>query len=118
MGSFAYYLTDGKEIRLYRPLHSRDKYRAGYQGLGGETIAENMASRAVGLVLMILIIVVIAAALFGTVNDSVTDMTNTTHDDYVGATSAGLVSLIPILYWILVIVVIVGAVMGVLKYAG
>lgn len=77
-----------------------------------------MASKAVALVLMILIIVVIAAALFSTVNDSVTDMTNATHDDYVGADSAGLVSLIPLLYWILIVVVIVGAVMGVLKYSG
>ena len=82
------------------------------------SIAENMASKAVGLVLMILIIVVIAAALYPTVGDAVDNMTNESHDDYVGAASAGLVSIIPILYWVLVVVVIIGAVMGVLKFAG
>lgn len=87
-------------------------------GLEVNSIAENMASKAVGLVLMILIIVVIAAALYPTVGDAVDNMTNATHDDYVGAASAGLVAIIPILYWVLVVVVIIGAVMGVLKFAG
>lgn len=70
----------------------------------------------IGLILMIIILVIIAGALFPTVNDSVTDMTNATHDDYVGADSAGLVGLIPLLYWVLVVVVVIGAVMGAIKF--
>lgn len=70
----------------------------------------------IGLILGIIILVIIAGALFPTVNDAVTNMTNTTHDDYVGADSAGLVSLIPLLYWVLVIVVVIGAVMGAIKF--
>ena len=70
----------------------------------------------IGLILMIIILVIIAGALFPTVKNDVDDMTNATHDDYVGADSAGLVGLIPLLYWVLVVVVVIGAVMGAIKF--
>ena len=78
----------------------------------------DIAKGTIGLILGIMILVLIAGALFPTINESVDNMTNSSHDDYVGADSAGLVSLIPLLYWILVIVVVIGAVLVALKTGG
>lgn len=57
----------------------------------------------------IVILVVVAAVLYPLVNDEVTDLTNSTGADYVGDSASGIVSLVPIFYWLMVSLVVIGA---------
>jgi len=69
--------------------------------------ATNKASSIIGIV----ILVIIAAVLFPLVNGQVADLTNESSENYVGDSTAGIVSLVPIFYWLLVALVIIGAAM-------
>ena len=58
----------------------------------------------VGLVVFILV----AAVIYPIIGGQVDNMTNTTHDDYVGADSATLVSMIPLFYWLAILLAVIG----------
>jgi len=57
----------------------------------------------------IVILVVVAAVLFPLVNTQVNDLTNVSSLNYVGSSTAGIVGLIPIFYWLLIALVVIGA---------
>ena len=63
----------------------------------------------VGTLLGIVILVVVASVLFPLVNQQVTDLTDDTSENYVGNSTAPIVSMIPIFYWLLVALVTIGA---------
>lgn len=58
----------------------------------------------INTLVMILVLVLVAAVLFPTINTKVTNLTDdgAGNDNYVGDDAAGIVSLIPVFYWLLV----------------
>lgn len=61
-----------------------------------------------GLLISVVIFVVIAAVLFPMLGDRVDNLTNASHEDYVGADSADIVSMIPLFYWLAVALTVIG----------
>jgi len=57
----------------------------------------------------IVILVVVAAVLFPLINTQIQDLTDNTSANYVGDSAAGIVALVPIFYWLLVALVVIGA---------
>jgi len=57
----------------------------------------------------IVVLVVVAAVLFPLVNTQIQDLTCSTGVNYVGDSAAGIVGLVPIFYWLLVALVVIGA---------
>jgi hypothetical protein len=57
----------------------------------------------------IVILVVIAAVLFPLVNAQVQDLTDVNSTNYVGASTAPIVGLVTIFYWLMVSLVVIGA---------
>ncbi len=73
----------------------------------------------IGVLIGIVILVVVAAVLFPLVNTQVSDLTNVSSDNYVGSSTAPIVSLIPIFYWLMIGLVVIGAaVVGLRSGAG
>jgi amino acid permease len=67
----------------------------------------------IGKLVMILVMVLVAAVLFPTIQTKVTNLTDSTGPNYVGDDASGIVSLIPVFYWLLVgLTVIFAAVAG------
>lgn len=68
----------------------------------------------INVLVMILVLVLVAAVLFPTVNTQVTNLTDdgAGNDNYVGDDAAGIVSLIPIFYWLLVGLTVIFAAVG------
>jgi len=66
----------------------------------------------------IVILVVIAAVLFPLVNSQINDLTCSTGDSYVGSSTAPIVGLVPIFYWLMVSLVVIGAAIVGLKNEG
>lgn len=71
----------------------------------------------VGTLLGIVILVVIAAVLFPLVNGQVADLTNASSENYVGASTEPIVEMVPIFYWLLVALVVIGAAVVALRQA-
>jgi len=69
----------------------------------------------IGTMISIVILVVIGAVLFPLVNDKISDLTNASHEDYVGADTESIVSMIPIFYWLMIALVIIGAAIAVFR---
>jgi hypothetical protein len=69
----------------------------------------------VPMLISVVIAFVIAAALYGLVQGRVDNMTNVSHEDYVGEDAAGLVSMAPLFYWLAVILTLVGVSLIVLR---
>lgn len=63
----------------------------------------------VGALIGIVILVVVAAVMYPLVNTQVTDLTDEESDNYVGASTAPIVSLIPIFYWLMIALTAIGA---------
>ena len=57
----------------------------------------------------IVVLVVVAAVLFPLVNTQIQDLTCSTGANYVGDAASGIVGLVPIFYWLLVALVVIGA---------
>ena len=72
----------------------------------------------VSVLIGIVILVVVAAVLFPLVNTQVSALTNSTNANYVGATTAPIVSLVPVFYWLMVSLVIIGAAIVTLRGEG
>jgi hypothetical protein len=64
------------------------------------------------------IFVLIAAVVYPLVGDRVTDLTNATGEDYVGEDSATLVSMIPLFYWLAILLCVIGVAIVAIKNAG
>lgn len=63
----------------------------------------------VGALIGIVILVVVAAVMYPLVNTQVTDLTDAESPNYVGASTAPIVSLIPIFYWLMIALTAIGA---------
>ena len=72
-------------------------------------------SSVVTLLIGTVIAFVIAAALYPLVGGQVENLTNESHEDYVGDDTAGLVSMAPLFYWLAVILSIISVAIVVLK---
>lgn len=74
----------------------------------------------INVLVMILVLVLVAAVLFPTINSEVTNLTDSGegNDNYVGDDAAGIVSLIPIFYWLLVGLTVIFAAVGSAKMKG
>ena len=57
----------------------------------------------------IVILVVIAAVLYPLVGAQINDLTDNTSANFVGNSTAGIVSLVPIFYWLFVALIVIGA---------
>lgn len=76
----------------------------------------------VNKLVMILVLVLVAAVLFPTINAKITNLTNDVpmtptggNPNYVGDDAAGIVSLIPVFYWLLVGLTVIFAAVAVIK---
>lgn len=65
------------------------------------------SSKMSGLIYLVVFILV-AVLVFPLINSQIDDATNSSHDDYVGADSADLVEMIPLFYWLAVLLVAIG----------
>lgn len=98
-----------KDIYKYSDVHDLSK-------VGGEHIKflrklrEDMkAEGKAGVLIGIVVLVIIAAVLFPLVNTQVQDLTDNTSANYVGNSTAGIVAMIPIFYWLMIALVVIGA---------
>jgi hypothetical protein len=74
----------------------------------------------INVLVMILVLVLVAAVLFPTINSEVTNLTDdgAGNTNYVGDDAAGIVALIPIFYWLLVGLTVIFAAVGSAKMKG
>lgn len=75
--------------------------------LGRKRMNDN-AMQTVTTLIGAVVLIVIAVVLYPLIGDSVTDLTDNTSANYVGAQSAPIVGLIPIFYWLAVALVVIG----------
>ena len=68
-----------------------------------------------GLLIGMVVFVVIAFALYPLVGGYVSDFTNASSDNYVGADSAGIVGMVPIFYWLGVALTVIGVALYAIK---
>ena len=68
-----------------------------------------------GLLIMVVIFVVIAAVIYPMLGDRVDNLTNASHEDYVGADSADIVGMIPLFYWLAVALTVIGVAIVAIK---
>ena len=61
-------------------------------------------STLIGLVVFILV----AAVVYPIIGGQVDNMSNASHDDYVGADSETLVDMIPLFYWLAILLAVIG----------
>jgi flagellar basal body-associated protein FliL len=95
---------------------SRDKH--GSRRRGQEVIAifakfkafakDHSASLQISTLIGVVILIVVAALIFPLVSTQVADLTDETSKNYVGSTTAPLVSMIPVFYWLAVALAVIG----------
>ena len=56
----------------------------------------------------VVVFLLVAAVIYPLINTEVTNMSNASHDDYVGADSESLVDMIPVFYWLAVLLAVIG----------
>jgi len=71
----------------------------------------------IATLVMILVMVLVAAVLFPTINTKVTNLTDDSelNPNYVGDDAAGIVTLIPVFYWLLVGLTVIFAAVATVK---
>jgi len=67
------------------------------------------------ILLGMVIFVLIAAVVYPLVGDRVGDLTNASSEDYVGEDSASLVGMIPLFYWLAILLVVIGTAIAAIK---
>lgn len=67
--------------------------------------AEGKSSVLIGIV----VLVIIAAVLFPLVNTQIQDLTDNTSENWVGNSTAPIVAMIPVFYWLMIALVVIGA---------
>jgi len=77
------------------------------------------ADNKITMLLGIVILIVVAAALYPLVGDSVDNLTNDSplNEDYVGDDTAGVVGMIPLFYWLGIALVTIGVAIVAIKSA-
>ena len=75
------------------------------------------ADSKITMLLGIVILIVVAAALYPLVGDSVDNLTNSSHEDYVGADTEAVVGMIPLFYWLGIALVTIGVAIVAIKSA-
>jgi len=65
----------------------------------------------------VVVLVVVAALLFPLVNTQVQDLTNESNPNYVGDNTAAIVSMIPVFYWLAVVLAVIGIAIAVIRGA-
>ncbi len=60
------------------------------------------------MLLGMVIFIVIAAVVYPLVGDRVADLTNASSENYVGSDESDLVSMIPLFYWLAILLVVIG----------
>lgn len=75
------------------------------------------ADSKVTVLLGVVILVVVAAALYPLVGSAVDDLTNTSHEDYVGEDSEDIVGMIPLFYWLAIALTTIGVAIVAIKGA-
>jgi hypothetical protein len=68
----------------------------------------SLTENRMGMLVSVVILVVIAAVVYPLLGDRVDNLTNESHDDYVGADSEGIVAMIPLFYWLAVALTVIG----------
>ena len=71
-----------------------------------------------GGLIMLVVFVLIAVVVYPLISGQIDNATNTSHDDYVGATSADLVGMIPLFYWLAVLLCVIGFAIVAIKDTG
>ena len=67
------------------------------------------------ILLGMVIFVLIAAVVYPLVGDRVSGLTNASSEDYVGEDSASLVGMIPLFYWLAILLVVIGTAIAAIK---
>jgi len=67
------------------------------------------------MLLGMVIFVLIAAVVYPLVGDRVADLTNDSSENYVGDSEADLVSMIPLFYWLAILLVVIGVAIVAIK---
>jgi len=67
------------------------------------------------ILLGMVIFVLIAAVVYPLVGERVSSLTNATSEDYVGEDSASLVGMIPLFYWLAILLVVIGTAIAAIK---
>lgn len=78
---------------------------------------DNAAAISLGGLMFVVLYVVFGLVMWPLMAGYIDNATNATHDDYVGADSADLVSIIPVFYFLMLLAVPVVAVIIMLKQA-
>ena len=73
------------------------------------------ADSKITMLLGVVILIVVAAALYPLVGDSVDNLTNASHEDYVGTETESIVGMIPLFYWLGVVLVTIGVAIVAIK---
>jgi len=75
------------------------------------------ADNKITMLLGVVILIVVAAALYPLVGDKVADLSNASHEDYVGSDVESIVDMIPLFYWLGVALVTIGVAIVAIKSA-
>lgn len=76
-----------------------------------------MAAVNTAILLGVVIFVLISAVVYPLVGDRVADLTNESGENYVGEDEADLVSMIPLFYWLAILLVVIGIAIMAIKDA-
>ena len=71
-----------------------------------------------GGLIMLVVFVLIAVVVYPLISGQIDNATNATHDDYVGADSSDLVGMIPLFYWLAVLLCVIGFTIVAIKDTG
>jgi len=71
-------------------------------------LRDNSGQVNTAMLLGTVVFILIAAVVYPLVGDRVASLTNASSDDYVGADSSDLVSMIPLFYWLAILLVVIG----------
>lgn len=75
------------------------------------------ADNKITMLLGVVILIVVAAALYPLVGDKVADLSNASNEDYVGSDVESIVDMIPLFYWLGVALVTIGVAIVAIKSA-
>jgi hypothetical protein len=95
-------------------------YRPGVKNLGILNKLRRLKGNDSGAIntavlLGLVIFVLISAVVYPLIGDRVDSLTCTTGDDYVGADEADLVSMIPLFYWLAILLVVIGVAIAAIR---
>jgi len=106
-------ITRKEQIRIYDRIARSRAFKSMEEAFA--TVLDNSEGAGLGIVILI----VVAAALYPLVGDSVDNLTNDSplNEDYVGDDTAGVVGMIPLFYWLGIALVTIGVAIVAIKSA-